>query len=208
MQDASYAASNRSVLVAHGRDFERKPVVEWEAAVRRATKKMHERLGFMTAGHHAVRNFVVRELPRSGRPIPIVQITAHVRLPKSQVQLIVEELERNLFFLVRNRAGEVAWAFPLTSDKTAHDMKLSTGQHTFGACAEDAFAAPFVLGRLLRRRMHVDIQSVCGQSGRPLRLTVASDLLWHAHAGNAQHLLFVPSVDWQPFRAPNIINAY
>src|SRR5260370_16938484 len=208
MQDASYAASNRSVLVAGGRDLERKPVVEWEAAVRRATNKMHERLGFMTAGHHAVRNFVVRELSQFRRPIPIVEIAAHVRLPKSQVQLIVEELERNLFFLVRNRAGDVAWAFPLTSDKTAHDMKLSTGQHTFGACAEDAFAAPFVLSRLLRRRLHIDIRSVCGQSGRPLRLTVASDLRWHAHAGNAQHLLFVPSLDCHAFRPPTIIYPY
>jgi len=124
------------------------------------------------------------------------------------VQSIVEELERKLLFLVRNRSGDVAWAFPLTADRTPHDMKLSTGQRTFGACAEDAFAAAFVLGRLLRRRLHVDIRSVCGQSGRPLRLTVANDLRWHAHAGNTQHLLFVPSVDWQAFRAPNIIDAY
>ncbi len=112
MQQASPDRRNLSVLVAHGRDFERKPVVEWQAAVRRATNEMRERLDFMTAGHHAVRNFVVRELPRSGRPIPIVQITAHVRLPRSRVQSIVEELEHKLFFLVRNSAGDVAWAFP------------------------------------------------------------------------------------------------
>src|SRR5437868_14080270 len=185
MRDVSYAASNRSVLVAHRRDLERKPVLEWQGAIRRATNKVHERLGFMTAGHHAVRNFVVRELSQFRRPIPIVEIAAHVRLPKSQVQLIVEELERNLFFLVRNPAGDVAWAFPLTSDNTAHVMKLSTGQTIFAACAEDGFAAAFVLGRLLRRRLHVDIRSVCGQSGRPLRLTVASDLRWRAHASNS-----------------------
>src|SRR5712692_725294 len=107
MQDASYAGSNLSVLVAHGRDFERKPVAEWQAAVLRATNKMRERLDFMTSGHHAVRTFVVRELPRFRRPIPIVEIAAHVRLPTSQVQSIVEELERNLFFLVRNPAGDV-----------------------------------------------------------------------------------------------------
>jgi hypothetical protein len=124
------------------------------------------------------------------------------------VQSIVEELERKLFFLVRNRAGDVSWAFPLTADRTPHVVKLSTGQHTFGACAEDAFAAAFVLGRLSRRRLHVHIRSVCAQSGRPLRLTVASDLRWRAHASNARHLLFVPSVDWETFRAPNIIDGY
>ena len=208
MQQASSGSHNQSVLVARGRDFERKPLAEWQAAVRRATSKMRKRLDFMTSRHHAVRTFVVRTLPQSQRPIPIVEIAAQVRLPISHVQSIVEELERKLFFLVRNRAGDVAWAFPLTVDKTAHDVKLSTGQRTFGACAEDAFAAAFVLGRLLRRRFHVDIQSVCGQSGRPLRLTVASDLRWRAHASNVQHLLFVPGVDWDTFRAPNIINAY
>jgi hypothetical protein len=169
---------------------------------------MRERLDFMTAAHHAVRTFVVRELSQSRRPIPVIEIAAHVRLPISQVQSIVEELECKLFFLVRNRSGDVAWAFPLTADETAHDMKLSTCQRTFGACAEDAFAAAFVLGRLLHRRLHVDIRSVCGQSGRPLRLTVASNLRWRAHASNVQHLLFVPGVDWETFRAPNIINAY
>jgi len=199
---------NQSVLVARGPDFERKPLAEWQAAVRRATNNMRERLDFMTAGHHAVRTFVVRELAQVRQSIPIVQIAAQVRLPISQVQSIVEELERKLFFLVRNRSGDVAWAFPLTADETVHDMKLSTGQRIFAACAEDAFAAAFVLGRLLHRRLHVDIRSVCGQSGRPLRLTVASDLRWRAHASNVQHLLFVPGVDWETFRAPNIINAY
>jgi hypothetical protein len=208
MQHGSSGHDNESVLIAHGRDFQRKPLLEWQAAVRRATDKMRERLDFMTAGHHAVRTFVVRELPQFQRPISIMEIAASVGLTVSRVQSIVEELERKLFFLVRNRAGEVAWAFPLTADRTPHEMKLSTGQRTFGACAEDAFAAPFVLGRLSRRRLQVDIRSICGQSGRPLRLTVASDLRWSAHASNVQHLLFVPSVDWQTFGAPNIINAY
>ncbi len=198
----------QSVLIAHGRDFERKPAAEWQAAVRRATNKMRQRLEFMTAGHQAVRAFVVSGLARLQRPLPIAEIAARVQLPASRVQSIVAELERNLFFLVRNRAGDVAWAFPLTADRTAHGLKLSTGEDTFGACAEDAFAAAFVLGRLLRRRLHVDVRSVCGQSGRPLHLTVSSDLSWRTQSRNARHLLFVPSLDWETFRAPNIIDDY
>jgi len=198
----------QSVLTAHGRDFERKPAVEWQAAVRRATDKMRQRLDFMTAAHHAVRTYVVRGLAQLQKPHPIVEIAAHVQLTASQVQSIVEELERELFFLASNRAGDVAWAFPLTAHQTAHELKLSTGQDTFGACAEDAFAAAFVLGRLFRRPLHVDIRSVCGQSGRPLHLKVSSDLSWRSQSKNAKHLLFVPSLDWETFRAPNIIDDY
>ena len=198
----------QSVLVAHGRDFDRRPLDEWETSVRNATIKMRQRLDFMTPDHHAVRNFVVSGLARFQRPLPIVEIAAQVELPSSRVQAIVEELERNLFFLVRNSGGDVAWAFPLTADRTAHQLRISTGQNAFGACAEDAFAVAFVLGRLLDCRLHVDIRSVCGQSGRPLRLTVSSNLSWGAPAANANHLLFVPSVDWQTFSAPNIIDDY
>ena len=79
---------------------------------------------------------------------------------------------------------------------------------TFGACAEDAFAAAFVLGRVLGQSLRVDIRSMCGHSGRPLRLAVASDLTWRVITKGAQPLLFVPSVNWEGFRGPNIINDY
>ena len=46
---------------------------------------------------------------------------------------IVADLEKNLFFLVRNQAGDVSWAFPVTSDATPHRLTFSTGEHTFAA---------------------------------------------------------------------------
>src|SRR5260370_39047132 len=127
MKDGSSADRSQTVLIAHGMDLETKPAVEWQAAVRRGTNKMRARLDFMTAGHHAVRTFVVRELSQSQRPIPIVEIAAHVQLPTAQVQSIVEELERKLFFLVRNTAGAVAWAFPVTAGRTLTAWKSTTG---------------------------------------------------------------------------------
>lgn len=196
------------VLLGRGRELFKQPVVEWQAPVRRATGNMRRRLDFMTAEHHAVRNFAVTALPRYNRPIPLAEVASHVRLPVSRVQAIVEELERRLFFLVRDEAGDIAWAFPVTAERTPHEMQLSTGELVFGACAEDTFAAAFVLGRLLGRKLTVDIRSICAQSGRPLRLKVASDLSWRVDTRNAQPLLFTPHVDWSKLTAPNIIDDY
>ena len=43
------------------------------------------------------------------------------------------ELERRLFFLVRNEEGAVSWAFPVTVDKTPHRLTFSTGERLHGA---------------------------------------------------------------------------
>ncbi len=199
---------DQTVLVANGLKFERRPQVDWQAAVRRSTAKMRQRLSFMTSEHHAVRDFAVRALPEVHRPLTVDEIAGELGLLKSRVQEIVEELERRLFFLVRNAAGDVAWAFPVAADPTPHEMECGRGYSIFGACAEDAFAAAFVLGRLLRRRIRVDLRSVCGQTGRILRFDIASDLTWRVTTKGAQPLLFVPSVNWEGFRGANIINDY
>jgi hypothetical protein len=196
------------VLHARGWELHKQPVAEWQAGVRHSTDRMRRHLGFMTADHHAVRNFAVTSLPRFNRPIPLTDVARSLRLPISRVQAITEELERNLFCLVRDRAGNIAWAFPVTVQRTTHEMQLSTGERVFGACAEDAFAAAFVLGRLRRHRLSVDIRSICAQSGHALRLTVASDLSWRIDDERRQPMLFAPKLDWQTFRAPNIIEDY
>ncbi len=124
------------------------------------------------------------------------------------MQAIAEELERNLFFLVRDRAGDIAWAFPVTAARTPHELQLSTRDRVFGACAEDTFAAAFVLGRLLGRRLSARIRTICAISGQPLRLTIDSDASWRVDRDGAQPLLFVPSLDWKTFHAPHIIDDY
>jgi hypothetical protein len=46
---------------------------------------------------------------------------------------MLEELQKNLFFLVLNNAGEVSWAFPVTSDWTPHRLSFSSGEGIFAA---------------------------------------------------------------------------
>jgi hypothetical protein len=94
---------------------------------------MSDDLAFMTQNHHAVRNFVVRELPRRGAPLSPTQIALSLRLDAKVVRDLLEDLEKHLFFLVRNASGEVNWAFPVTTDRTPHNLRFSTGERIFGA---------------------------------------------------------------------------
>ncbi|HWC96958.1 MAG TPA: hypothetical protein VG456_09420 [Candidatus Sulfopaludibacter sp.] len=95
---------------------------------------MQERLAFLTPLHHTVRNFVVRELPRNGgKPLRAEQIGIATNLDLPVVTGLLDDLEKNLFFLVRNSAGAVSWAFPITSDPTPHQLTFSTGERIFGA---------------------------------------------------------------------------
>jgi len=92
------------------------------------------RLSFMTADHHRVRNFAVRELPRNlGKSLSAEEIARRLALPLVRVIAILEELQKNLFFLVLNDAGEVSWAFPVTSDWTPHRLSFSSGESVFAA---------------------------------------------------------------------------
>jgi len=95
---------------------------------------MEDRLAFLTPRHHTVRNFVVRELPRNGgKPLRPAQIAGATGIQLPVVNALLDELERNLFFLWRNPAGDVSWAFPVTSDHTPHRLRFSTGERIFGA---------------------------------------------------------------------------
>lgn len=162
----------------------------------------------MTAEHHAVREYVVSTLARAERPLPPTEIASELGLSLTRVTEILEELEPRLFFLVRNGAGEVAWAFPVTVEETPHRMTLSTGAKTLGACAEDTVAAAFILGHLLGQSLSSDVDTICGQSGRPIRFAVTSDLEWRTRDGDSAPVLFVPSVNWSEFRGANILDHY
>jgi hypothetical protein len=87
----------------------------------------------MSEAHRQVRYFVVRELPRIGKPIPPELIARQLRLPLTQVNHILDDLEKNLFFLVRDERGAVSWAFPITVDATPHSLTFSAGEQLYAA---------------------------------------------------------------------------
>jgi hypothetical protein len=105
----------------------------WREHLEQAPEHSRKRLAFMTEDHHRVRYFVVKELPRSGRPIAPDLISRELNLSENVVAAILDDLEQNLVFLVRDENGEVAWAFPVTADATAHEISFSSGEKLYGA---------------------------------------------------------------------------
>ncbi len=110
------------------------PAENWRKHLTEGREHMQVRSDFMTEDHHRVRNFAVRELPRNqGKALSAAEISRRLDLSLDRIVTILEELQKNLFFLVLNEMGEVSWAFPVTSDRTPHRLSFSSGESVFAA---------------------------------------------------------------------------
>jgi hypothetical protein len=117
-----------NVLMGKGRKFIEIPRETWDQHIAQAPQDCAKILSFMTEEHHLIRYFVVKELPHIGKPISPELISEELKISLSRTTKILDDLERNLFFLVRNEQSEVSWAFPVTADKTPHRLTFSTGE--------------------------------------------------------------------------------
>ncbi len=106
----------------------------WRQHHEQAQQRGSTRLSFMTEDHRRIRNFVVSELPRNnGKPLTAEVIASRLLIPFDRVVEILAELQKRLVFLVLNDAGEVSWAFPVTTDRTPHRLRFSSGERLFAA---------------------------------------------------------------------------
>ena len=119
---------NNSLLLGIWRLTVGLPELLWQREVAKQARDAVESLGFMSEDHHAVRNYVVQVLPRLRRPVPPATISQAVDLPLPRTLEVLSELEKRLFFLVRNQDGDVSWAFPVTAESTGHGLSFSTGE--------------------------------------------------------------------------------
>jgi len=117
-----------NVLTGKDCKFVEIPKETWDQHLDQSPQNFAKILSFMTEEHHLIRYFVVKELPHFGKPIPPELISKEIKMSLSRTLEILDDLERNLFFLVRNAKGWVSWAFPVTADKTPHHLTFSTGE--------------------------------------------------------------------------------
>jgi predicted Rossmann fold nucleotide-binding protein DprA/Smf involved in DNA uptake len=123
-----------TILIRQGKEIVEHSREDWERGLQAHVSAHAEaRLSFMSSEHHLVRYFVVRELPRLGRAIPPAVIAQELDLPLQKVIAILDELEKGLFFLFRNEGGDVAWAYPVTVDRTPHQIAFDSGQQLYAA---------------------------------------------------------------------------
>jgi len=109
------------------------PQATWKGHLAQIPQHSRSRLSFMADTHHQIRYFVVKELVNRQKPIEPEFISNKLNLPLELVESTFEELERKLFFLVRNEQGEVAWAYPVTVDITPHKIDFSSGERLYAA---------------------------------------------------------------------------
>jgi len=123
----------KSLLLGMGRFFLRIPRPIWQQEIAKGARAADKSLDFMTADHHKVRDFVVREMPRIAEPIPPETIAQELNMTVEQVILILDELEKELTFVFRNDEGSVNWAYPVTVDQTPHRITFSSGEQIYAA---------------------------------------------------------------------------
>jgi len=123
----------KKVLLGRDQQILEIPQTMWKQHLTQIPQHSQTRLNFMTKAHHQVRNFAVRELVNRQKPIEAEFISELLKIPDEQVNSILDELERKLFFLVRNEQNEVAWAYPVTVETTPHRLNFSSGECLFGA---------------------------------------------------------------------------
>jgi hypothetical protein len=109
------------------------PESTWKQHLTQIPQHSQSRLSFMTETHHQIRYFVVKELVNRQKPIEPEFISEELNIPFELAKSTLEELERKLFFLVRNEQGAVAWAYPVTIETTPHRMNFSSGERLYGA---------------------------------------------------------------------------
>jgi hypothetical protein len=124
---------NKSLLLGLWRFIVRIPRPIWQQEVARSARAGEKSLAFMTADHHKVRDYVVREMPRIAKPIPPELIAQSLDMELEQVIPFLEELEKKLTFLYRNEEGAVTWAYPVTVAQTPHRVTFSSGEQIYAA---------------------------------------------------------------------------
>lgn len=118
-----------------GRDREILEITKatWKQELAQIPQNSQTRLSFMTDTHHQIRNFVVKEMVIRQKPIEPELISEKLSIPLERVNFLLEELERKLFFLVRNQHGAVTWAYPITVETTPHKLSFTSGERLYGA---------------------------------------------------------------------------
>jgi len=109
------------------------PPFLWKKKISQMARKAEAGLGFMTKDHHRVRNFVVKTLPEYGNSLSADKIAKDLDLGLEQVSIILDELEKNKFFIFRNTGKEVTWAYPVTTEVTPHKAYFPTGEIIYAA---------------------------------------------------------------------------
>jgi hypothetical protein len=109
------------------------PPALWEKQIKKHRRRVLDDLKIMTPAHRRVHHFTVRNMPRRSRPLPAKNIADGLGLEIALVNDLLEDLERHMTFLFRDKNGAVTWAYPMTVEKTPHHLTFNDGSTCYAA---------------------------------------------------------------------------
>ena len=109
------------------------PPFLWQKQIEQGKRKFEKEHGTLSEEKELIHHFVVRELPSNGKPLSPDLISGKLGLPADRVNDALDNLEKRMTFLYRNKEGDVLWAYPVTVDKTPHRITFSTGEQLYAA---------------------------------------------------------------------------
>jgi hypothetical protein len=72
----------------------------------------------------------------------------------------------------------------------------------------DAFATPFVQGRLRQEPVSIQVETECAHCKEPMQLEIDSDMHCRCPENDCRPIIFVPDVDLNRLKDPHIIEAF
>jgi hypothetical protein len=105
----------------------------WWSTLLAHVPAMRSRFDALPPLQRTLRRAAVLRVVATGRPAPPDALARDIGAPLREVAAALADLERRLFFLVRDAGGEVSWAFPVTADVTPHHLSFSSGERLHGA---------------------------------------------------------------------------
>ena len=141
-------------------------------------------------------------------PITTELIANKLGMPKNQVHQIVNKLENLKTFIYRDDGKGINWAYSLSLENTGFSMTASSGEQFFAAWAADAFAAPFVYGRLQKKKMFFTIQAKCAYSSRQIEIELDSELNIKNVTDGSDPMFCLPIVPLAKTKHPSIVDVF
>jgi hypothetical protein len=109
------------------------PPFVWQKQIEKGKRRFEKEYGKMPEDFRNVHHFVVRELPRIGKPLTEGLIAEKLGLAIDRVRSALDYLEKRMTYLYRNKEGKVIWAYPVTVEKTPHRLAFDTGEELYAA---------------------------------------------------------------------------
>jgi hypothetical protein len=103
--------------------------------ISKGAKKSVEKLArdFRSEEYRNLYEFVVRELPREGKPLSPEFIGQQLKMSVDKVNDMLDALEKETLGLFREGQDAVVWAYPVTAAQTPHYLTFSTGEKVYAA---------------------------------------------------------------------------